>query len=197
MGRKGGVGKTTTAVHLAGHLGLMGQQTLLIDGDDRRYATIWAQGGGGMPFEVSGIGGLMRAADHDAVVIDGEADPSEAEIETLGLNTHVVVLPSVPEKQAVDGLRQAVRTLDAAGVPRTRLRVLLTMDTRAGGATRDAREAFGGMGLTVLGASIRDTVAFRHASTAGELVYRMGGAPAKMAWEDYRQVTRELLELAP
>lgn len=200
MGRKGGVGKTSTAIHLAGHLGALGQRTLLIDGDDRQYATGWVRAapeGKPMPFEVDGIGGLMRAAEYDAVVIDSEADPSEAEIGTLGRNTHVIVLPVVAERQAVDGLRQTVRTLDASGAPRARVRALLTMDTRRGSVTREAREGIEALGVTVLASTIRNTTLFRDASNDGVLIWRQPGGPPKMAWEDYRGVLRELQELAP
>ncbi|MGB5710374.1 MAG: ParA family protein [Waterburya sp.] len=47
---KGGVGKTTTAVHLAAYLANQ-STTLLIDGDPNRSATRWAERGG-LPFQV-------------------------------------------------------------------------------------------------------------------------------------------------
>lgn len=44
---KGGVGKTTTAVHLAAFLQTLAP-TLLLDGDDTRNATAWSRGLFGM-----------------------------------------------------------------------------------------------------------------------------------------------------
>ena len=41
-GFKGGVGKTTSAVHLACYLALIGK-TLLVDGDPNRSATGWSK----------------------------------------------------------------------------------------------------------------------------------------------------------
>ncbi len=196
VGRKGGVGKTTSAVHLAAHLAGLGHRTLLVDGDDRGYATTWASGGD-MPFEVEGVGGLMSANEYGAVVIDSQADPSEKEIGTLGKHSDVLLLPTVPEAQAISGLIQTVRVLDAAGMDRGRVRVLLTMDTRVGHATADARAALEGAGLQVLEHSIRDTVAFRHASGAGSLVWQVRSAAGKAAWEDYRAVALALLSTQP
>lgn len=194
VGRKGGVGKTSTAIHLAAWLAHTGRRTLLIDGDDRSYATIWAQGGD-MPFSVDGVGGLMTVSEYDAAVIDSQADPSEQEISTLGRHSSVLVLPAIPEAQAVSGLMQTVQVLDRASVPRARMAVLLTMDTRVGTATQDAREALEGVGLHVLRATIRDTVAFRHASAQSTLVHRVKNTQGKMAWQDYKDALGELLAL--
>jgi len=194
VGRKGGVGKTTTAIHLAAHLA-RSRRTLLVDGDDRAYASTWARGGA-MPFAVDGIGGLMTVGEYEAAVIDSQADPSEQEISTLGRHSTLLVLPAIPEAQAVSGLMQTVAVLDRAGVPRERAAVLLTMDTRVGSATAEAREALQSAGLHVLTPTIRDTVAFRHASSSGLLVHKVGSAAGKMAWLDYEVALRELLELA-
>lgn len=47
---KGGVGKTTSAVHIAAYLQTLGS-TLLIDGDPNRQATAWGEQGG-LPFDI-------------------------------------------------------------------------------------------------------------------------------------------------
>ena len=51
---KGGVGKTTSAVHLAAYLQTLAP-TLLLDGDQTKNATAWSQRGKGFPFRVAGI----------------------------------------------------------------------------------------------------------------------------------------------
>jgi chromosome partitioning protein len=69
---KGGVGKTTTAFHLAAYLqGLA--PTLLIDGDPNRQATGWAKRGG-VPFKIVDENeGAYEARNYQHVVIDTEA----------------------------------------------------------------------------------------------------------------------------
>lgn len=192
IGRKGGVGKTTSAVHLAAHFGGLGRRTLLVDGDSREYATTWAKGAD-MPFDVEGTGGLVNAYQYDALVIDSEADPKESDIATLGKHSDLVLLPTVPEAQAISGLIQTVQVLDRTGVNRSMMRVLLTMDTRAGTATAEAREVLEAQGLNVLARTIRDTVAFRHASGQSRLVHQVRSPAGRMAWEDYRAVAVALL----
>ena len=103
------------------------------------------------------------------------------------------MLPTIPEYQSVSGMLQTVEVLDKASIPRSRLAVLITMDTRTGTATQEAREALSDAGLTVLDQTIRDTVAFRHASGGGLLVRDTRSSAGKMAWLDYERALDELL----
>jgi chromosome partitioning protein len=54
--QKGGVGKTTTAIHLAGALALAERQTLLVDSDPQGHATI------GMGIDRAGVSGSLYHA---------------------------------------------------------------------------------------------------------------------------------------
>ena len=84
IGFKGGVGKTTTAVHLAAYLQRKAP-ALLIDGDPNRSATEWASKGL-LPFRVEDERRAARngaARDFAHVVIDTEARPTAAELKDI------------------------------------------------------------------------------------------------------------------
>src|SRR3954453_10980499 len=103
---KGGVGKTTTAVHLAGHLSGLAP-TLLIDGDGIRSSTKWSQRGtgSGLPFKVVSHAQMVNhIRDHVHVVIDTAGNPSDEELKDLAENCDLLVLPAVPEAAANEGL---------------------------------------------------------------------------------------------
>ncbi len=79
---KGGVGKTTTSVHLAAYFQNKAP-TLLVDGDPNRSATGWLKRGT-LPFKVIDERLLARyARDYQNIEIDTEARPSEEDMATL------------------------------------------------------------------------------------------------------------------
>src|SRR5215471_2590209 len=97
---KGGVGKTTTAVHLAAYL----QQrapALLIDGDANRSATAWAQRGA-FPFKVvDERQGPRYARDYEHIVIDTEARPNDDDLRALVEGCDLLIIPTTPDALAL------------------------------------------------------------------------------------------------
>lgn len=72
MKLEGGVGKSTSAVHVAVELARTGK-ILLVDGDPNRSVTRWAAGGH-LPFTVvSEAQATMHARSHEHIVIDTKA----------------------------------------------------------------------------------------------------------------------------
>ncbi len=76
---KGGVGKTTTAVHLAVYLQAK-DETLLIDGDPNRSASGWAKRGD-LPFKVIDERQAAKfAPKYQHIVIDTQARPQQEDL---------------------------------------------------------------------------------------------------------------------
>ena len=188
---KGGVGKTTTAVHIAAYLQEKAP-TLLIDGDPNRSATGWAKRGE-FPFKVVDERQAARySRDFEHVVIDTEARPNREDLEALAAGCDLLVIPCTPESLALDALAQTVTTLREVGA--AGFRVLLTMiPPKPNRDGEEARELLQEAGFPLFQAGIRRIVAFQRAALQGVPVYQVNDPRAKQGWEDYQAVGREIL----
>lgn len=192
-GFKGGVGKTTTAVHLACYFSFLGK-TLLVDGDPNRSATGWSKRSenGSFPFKVVD---LMQAAlyspQYEHIVIDTAARPNEEELKALADGCNLLVLPTSPDALAIDALMQTVNLLTKLG--NDRYRILLTMvHPKPIKMAAQARAALGELPLFTT--EIRRLIAYEKASLSGLPVYKVKDRMAKIAWGDYQQVGKEIID---
>ena len=176
-GFKGGVAKTTTAVHLACYFSERGD-TLLVDGDPNRSATNWSKRGA-FPFKVVD---LMQAAlyspNYEHIVIDTAARPNQDELEALADGCNLLVLPTPPDALAIDALMQTVDLLQALGSDRYRL--LLTMvHPKPVKMAAQARAALSE--LPLFKSEVRRFIAYEKASLMGVPVYEVKDRMAKIA----------------
>jgi chromosome partitioning protein len=96
LSAKGGVGKSTSAIHLAAYLQSIAP-TLLVDGDGIRSATKWGHrgNGNGLPFKVVSYAELAREAPKFAhIVIDTEGNPSDDDFRDATKGSDLVIIPS-------------------------------------------------------------------------------------------------------
>ena len=189
---KGGVSKTTTAVHLAAYLQKR-SPTLLIDGDPNRSATGWSRRGQ-LPFKVVDERLAAKyAREFEHYVIDTEARPEEEDLRALADGCDLLVVPTTPDALALDALMLTVKALNGLGA--TRYRILLSIipprPSRDGG---EARSSLTEAGLPLLSRGVRRLVAFQKAALAGVPVYAVDDPRANLGWEDYYQeVAKEIL----
>jgi chromosome partitioning protein len=203
LSRKGGVGKTTLAVHLAVLAQQAGLRTLLVDLDPQGSAAAWWRARDAetpalvetQPADLRGILDAARADGVDLVVVDTR--PSvEADVAHVAALSDLVLIPTRP---AIFDLRAILGTLDVVkGTARRSLLVLNACPPARGAGeasiVTDARRALTAFGVPVAAVAITSRAAFIAAPvtglTAGET--EPEGKAAKEIRALWRIVEKEL-----
>lgn len=195
---KGGVGKTTSAVHLAAYLSGL-EKTVLVDGDMNRSASRQAKRGA-FPFAVWDERRIaMAVREHEHVVIDTEARPGPEDLEELAAGCDLLVLPSTPDVMTMEALFLTADAVSKAG-GEGRYKVLFTLippPPRRGKPNRrvvEARAELDAEKVPVFREEIRRLAAFVHASDAGVPVYDVKDPRSAEAWACYEAVGQEVVD---
>lgn len=188
-GFKGGVGKSTAAIHLAAFFSEQGR-ALLVDSDPNHTAVAWAKQGK-LPFEVVTTNQVARSVQNrDWVIFDTPARPNGDDLSELISGCDLLILPTTPD---IVSIRPMIATIQALGEAtyRTLVSIVPPRPMKDGElAQRELRE----LGFPVFDTMIRRSVVFTKAAAAGVVVRDLNDPRAELAWEDYRALGREVME---
>ncbi|TSA80592.1 ParA family protein [Deinococcus detaillensis] len=109
LSRKGGVGKTVSAIYTAALLAAQGKDVCILDKDPEGSAGAWARAAGDLPFPVYPEGKQAAALKHAWVVIDTPPNDPRALGDAARLATRVLVVAKCNALEA----DRLVPTLDA------------------------------------------------------------------------------------
>lgn len=204
VGQKGGISKSTTAVHLCQWLIDKGCSVALLDCDAQQSSSIWA-GAIAAPIYIEVLNTTdeildrvpVVAAECDHVVIDGPAGLSEL-TRTILLRCDLALVPCKPTGVDVRSAADTVRLIEQAqsvrgGMPKAAL--FLAMAIKNTSLKGESLEVLSQLGLPVLKSVVHQKQAIADSFGQQSTVFDMGGRAAADSAREFENLYKEAVGL--
>jgi chromosome partitioning protein len=200
--QKGGCGKTTTAMNLAGVFTKIGYSVLVVDADPQKSALRWARaaGEGSLPFHVETE--ASSKIDYDLVFVDcppGMEGNTIAgrEVRNFIARSDGILVPLMPSSLDYSAATSFVNFLRETKAPKTKTAVVLNAVQRnrlGSQAAAAAAALFAPIpGTVVLPTTIGRRTLITEASGSGKTILDYAG-PRHLATADYTNLAKDILQ---
>lgn len=198
LNQKGGVGKTTIAIHLATAIARRGRKVLLLDADLQNSALDWAAAREGQP--LFPVVGLPKSSIHkelptltekfDVVVIDGPPRVHDVARSAI-MASDLVLIPVQPSPYDVWASKEIMDLLNEATVYKPNLKKAFVINRKIVNTAigRDVTDVLAEYPVPVLNTAISQRVAFAESATRGLTVFELD--PDMLAAQEMGQLAAE------
>lgn len=189
-GYKGGVGKSTTAIHIGAFFAALGK-TLLIDGDPNRSSVRWAERGELSFKVVSEKNSARHVAGNDYVIIDTPARPNSEDLKELSEGCDLIILPTPPDVMGLEPLLETVGDIGSSN-----FRALITIvPPKPSNEGEIMKAELIQNKVPVFETMIRRSASFQKAALSGIPVSEIKNSLARSAGDDYYNLGKEIVEV--
>lgn len=206
--QKGGPGKTTLSMHLAGSLARRGQKVLVVDADPQGTATRWAASADdGSPFPASVVG-LSAAStkvhrevkkfvdDYQYIIIDCPPAADSPVPQSALLIADLALVPIIPsplDMWAAVGIRHVIENVSDINED-LKARLVINQCQPNTNLAKEALEVLPEFGIDMCRTYIHQRQAYRQAAVYGQTVHDLGSKAAP-AIEEVEALTDEVLSV--
>ena len=202
LNQKGGVGKTTLAIHIADSLSRKDKKVLLVDADPQASALDWAENSdNGNRFSVVGLPKkTLRSelrnieADYDYIVVDGPPRVHEIAMAAIAASD-LIVIPVQPSPFDVWSLKDIVDLVNEVKTINEHLKTVLVINRKIVNTAigRDVVSALADYNFPILTTAICQRVAYAESIALGQTVLNTNSD--MKASEEIQALTNEILEV--